>query len=209
MPKNLIHIDKIAADFSHLVEADRNHALYLSLVGGVEVAHDVRELVLPPGYKLVRVDRRLDVPQEHFELALLNEVTEEVVYYNRVVTHNDRALNCRPVSQVLVWRTRKPQHNVVLAGIPAKLFFGYLIERYDVVVSDVNQTNEGMSFWLARMYEALGYGLNVYAYDVMSGELKTIGAEDDVGKYQMWLWGDVDNYQHRLAIISRLELPLP
>lgn len=209
MPKNLIHIDKIAADFSHLVETDRNRALYLSLADATEIAHEVRDLILPPGYRLVRLDGRLDVPQTHFELALLNDVSEEVVYYNRVVTVQDQALNCRPVSQVLVWRTRKPKHNAVLAGIPGKLFYGYLIERYDVVVSDVNQTNEGMSFWLARMYEALEFGFRVYAYDVMSGELNNIRKDDDLGKYQSWLWGDADSYQHRLAIISKIELPLP
>lgn len=207
MPKNLIHVDKIVADFSHLVEAERNRALYQAMTAGASIAHDVHGLILPPGYRLVRINSRLDVHAEHFELALLNDLTEEVVYYNRVITQRDRELNCRPVSQVLVWRTRKPQHNVVLAGLPGKIFFEYLIESYDVVVSDVNQTNEGMSFWLARMYEAIEFDLNVYAYDVMSGELKTIGAESDVGKYQTWLWGDADHYQHRLAIISKVQLP--
>lgn len=208
MPKNLIHVDKIAADFSYLVEADSNHALYLSLYGGLDIIHEIAGLILPPGYRLVRVDSRIDIPQIHFELAVLNDVTKEVIYYNRVVTHNDKELNCRPVSQVLVWRTRKPQHAVILAGLPGKLFFSYLIERYDVVISDVNQTNEGMSFWLARMYEAIEYKFNVYAYDVMSGELKSIGEEDDVGKYHSWLWGDPDSYMHRLAIISKVELPI-
>lgn len=210
MPKNLIHIDKIAADFDHLVEAERNRALYQALVDGKDIVHDINNLILPPGYRLVRVDSRLseNIHADHFELALLNDVTKEVVYYNRVVTHNDRELNCRPVSQVLVWRTIRAQHKVILAGLPGKIFFEYLIESYDVVVSDVNQTHDGMSFWQFRMSEALQFNLNVYAYDVMSGELLTIGTEDDIGKYQMWLWGNPDTYQHRLAIISKIELPL-
>lgn len=207
MPKNLININKIAADFDHLNLSERNHELYLILAQGEEISHHVRDLVLPPGYRLMRIDGRLAVPQVHFELALINTVSEEVVYYNRVVTQADQALKCRPVSQVLVWRTNKPQHTVVQSGIPTKIFYSYLIERYDVVVSDVNQTNAGMSFWMRRMYEALEYGLNVYAYDVMSGELQTIEVENDVGKYHSWLWGDADSYQHRLAIISRQKLP--
>lgn len=209
MPKNFININKIAADFDHLNLSERNHELYLTLAQGEEISHDVRGLSLPPGYRLMRVDGRLPVPQTHFELALINTVSEEVVYYNRVVTQVDQALKRRPVSQVLVWRTNKPQHTIVQSGMPTKIFYGYLIERYDVVVSDVNQTNAGMSFWMRRMYEALEYKMHVYAYDVMSGELQTIAVEDDVGKYHSWLWGDADSYQHRLAIISRLELPQP
>lgn len=207
MPKNLININKIAADFEHLNLSERNHELYLILAQGEEISHHVKDLVLPPGYKLTRIDGRLPVPQAHFELALINTVSQEVVYYNRVVTQEDRALKCRPVSQVLVWRTSKPQHTIVQSGIPTKIFYGYLIDRYDMVVSDVNQTNAGMSFWMRRMYEALEYGLHVYAYDVMSGELQTIAEQDDVGKYQSWLWGNADSYQHRLAIISRITLP--
>ena len=124
------------------------------------------------------------------------------------MTQNDRALNCRPVSQVLVWRTQDPMHLAAQAGLPGKVFLGYLIERYDVVVSDINQTNAGMNFWMARMFEALNSGLNIYAYDVMSGELHPVQEKGDIGNYHTCLWGDADHYQHRLAIISKLRLPV-
>lgn len=207
MPKNLIQIDKITADFSQLIEVAPNHDLYLALAKGSQINHEVRDLALPPGYRLVRVDMRLEISREHFEIALLNDVTAEVVYYNRVVTHIDKALNCRPVSQVLVWRSNDPMHTAAQAGLPGKIFLGYLIERYDVVVSDINQTNAGMNFWITRMYEAIYFGLNVYAYDVLTGELFAIKDKTGIGNYQKWLWGDADNFQHRLAIISKMSLP--
>lgn len=141
MLKHLIQIAKITADFSHLVETEQNLALYQLLSSGAEIVHEVDGLILPPGYRLIRVNDRLGINAVHFKLALVNDVAKEVVYYNRVVTHNDIELSCRPISQVLVWRTRKPQHTLILAGLATKVFFEYLIKRYDVVVSDVNQTS--------------------------------------------------------------------
>lgn len=208
MPLHLKNIDKIAADFSHLNEPERNGALYDALEPlSHEIVKDVDELILPPGYRLIRVDSRLDLNFEHFELAVLCDITHEVVYYNKVTVTNDKELHCRPVSQVLVWRTRKPQHNAALGGLATKIFFHYLIKSYDVVISDRNQTNEGMSFWQGRMYEALMYGLYVYAYDEMNAEIRQISNQDEVGNYQSWLWGNKDHHPHRLAIISKIILP--
>ncbi|AYA40348.1 hypothetical protein HZS38_07585 [Xenorhabdus nematophila] len=208
MPLHLENIDKIAADFTHLNESKRNSALYDALEPlAYEIVKDVDELILSPGYRFIRIDNRLDLNKTHFELALLCDITHEVVYYNKVIITNDVELNCRPVSQVLLWRTKKPQHNAVLNGLASKIFFHYLIKSYDVIISDVNQTTEGMSFWQGRMYEALLYGLYVYGYDVMSGEVRRISNQDEVGDYQSWLWGNKDHHPHRLAVISTIILP--
>ncbi|MDX7991929.1 hypothetical protein FE394_06015 [Xenorhabdus sp. Reich] len=208
MPFHLENIDKVAADFSHLNESVRNQALYNILnLSAHEIVKDVDELILSPGYRLVRVDSRLNLNRTHFELALLCDITDEVVYYNKVIVTNDVELNCRPVSQVLIWRTRKPQHKSALTDLASKIFFHYLIKSYDVVASDINQTTEGMSFWQARMYEALHYGLYVYGYDVMSADMIQISNENDVGNYQSWLWGSSEHYMNRLAIISKIRLP--
>ncbi|MBD1228307.1 hypothetical protein [Xenorhabdus griffiniae] len=208
MPLHLKNIDKIAADFSHLNESKRNGDLYDALNPlAHEITKGVDELILPPGYRLIRVDERLDINKTHFELALLCDVTHEVVYYNKVIITDDVELKCRPVSQVLLWRTKKPKHNAALNGFASKIFFHYLIKSYDVIVSDVNQTHEGMSFWQGRMYEALEYNLYVYGYDVMSGEVRQISNQDEVGDYQSWLWGSEEHHPHRLAIISKIVLP--
>ncbi len=108
MPLHLENIDKIAADFTHLNESKRNSALYDALEPlAYEIVKDVDELILSPGYRFIRIDNRLDLNKTHFELALLCDITHEVVYYNKVIITNDVELNCRPVSQVLLWRTKK------------------------------------------------------------------------------------------------------
>ncbi|WP_340614125.1 hypothetical protein [Xenorhabdus thailandensis] len=210
MPKKLVDPEKINAVFAHLNEGSDNHALYISLMGGTDITNQIRGLVFSPGYRMVRVDGRLGewISQSHFELALINDVSKEVVYYNRVVIQPDVVLNCRPVTQILVWRIRTPQHRAVLRDLAGKVFFDYLIERYDVIVSDMNQTTDGMAFWQDRMYDALAYNMHVYSYDMISGELHKILTQNDVSSQEIWLWGDPEHYQNRLAIISKNELPI-
>ncbi len=58
----------------------------------------------------------------------------------------------------------------------------YLLERYDIIVSDRNQTHEGMSFWQARMYDALELGLHLYGYDMMTCELIEMNNEEELEK---------------------------
>ncbi len=72
MLKYLIQIAKVTADFSHLVETEQNFALYQLLSTGAEIVHEVEGLILPPGYRLVRVNDRLGINAVHFELALVD-----------------------------------------------------------------------------------------------------------------------------------------
>ncbi|MFS7358972.1 hypothetical protein [Rahnella inusitata] len=209
MPKNLVNAAKVNEVFAHLNEGQDNRALYSALANGVDITSEVKGMMLAPGYRLVRVENRMPdrISQEHFELALINDVSEDVAYYNRVVFQPDAVLRCRPVTQILVWRSLKRDHRSVLHELAGLIFFGYLLERYDVIVSDMNQTHDGMSFWQARMYDAIAFDMYVYAYDMMSGEIRKISSEDDVGVQETWLWGDPDHHETRLAIISKVELP--
>ncbi|EXU76870.1 hypothetical protein [Erwinia mallotivora] len=207
MPTKLVNAAKINQVFAHLNESEDNRALYSALARGKDV--NIKGVTLSPGYRIVRVDSRLSglLSQNHFELALINDVSEDIAYYNRVVIQPDTFLNCRPVTQVLVWRTQKPKHRKELHDLAGIIFLSYLLDQYDVIVSDMNQTHDGMSFWQARMYDALAYGLRVYAYDMISCDLHVMRSDDDVGRYEQWLWGDPQQHQNRLAIISKLPLP--
>ncbi|MDC9623359.1 hypothetical protein PSI22_17360 [Xenorhabdus sp. XENO-7] len=211
MPQRLVSPEKINEVFAHLNENSDNHTLYASLMGGADITGQIKGLSLSPGYRMVRIDNRLTdkISQPHFELALINDISKEVAYYNRVVIQPDVVLTCRPVTQILVWRIRTPQHRAALRDLASKVFFDYLLERYNVIVSDMNQTNDGIAFWQDRMYDALMYNLHVYAYDMITCELHKILTQGDVSRQEMWLWGDPEHHQNRLAIISKSELPMP
>lgn len=209
MPQQLLNPVKVTEVFVHLNETPDNRTLYSELVHGMDIVSDIKNVVMPPGYRIVRVDDRKkgEIPQAHFEIALLNDVTEEIVYYNRVIIQPDSYLNYRPVTQILVWRTQKPKHRAVLHDFAGIIFMNYLLERYDIIVSDRNQTHEGMSFWQARMFDALELGLYLYAYDMMTCELREMRNEAELEKGDAWLWGDIEHFQNRLAIISKYKLP--
>ncbi|MDC9604807.1 hypothetical protein [Xenorhabdus griffiniae] len=111
MPKKLVDPEKINAVFAHLNEGSDNHALYISLMGGTDITNQIRGLVFSPGYRMVRVDGRLGewISQSHFELALINDVSKEVVYdmisgeLHKILTQND-------VSSQEIWLWGDPEH---------------------------------------------------------------------------------------------------
>lgn len=211
MPQKLLNPAKIIEEFVHLNESQDNAGIYSELCKGRDVTAEVKSVNLAPGYRIMRIDDRMAdrIEQSHFELGLVNDLTEEVVYYNRVIVQPDSYLKCRPVTQILVWRTQKPKHRAVLHDFAGTIFMDYLLEKYDIIVSDRNQTNEGMSFWLARMYDALSRGLHLYGYDMMTCELFEMSTEGELEKGETWLWGNIEHYQNRLAIISKNVVPYP
>nr|WP_232832559.1 hypothetical protein [Photorhabdus sp. CRCIA-P01] len=117
----MVNPEKVNEVFAHLNESSDNHTLYTALMNGVDITDQIKGLSLSPGYRMVRVDGRFGsrISQSHFELALVNDVSKEVAYYNRVVIQPDVVLNCRPVTQILVWRIRTPQHRAVLRHLSA------------------------------------------------------------------------------------------
>ncbi|MFD0707243.1 hypothetical protein [Photorhabdus akhurstii] len=168
MSIRLVNPEKVNEVFAHLNGSSDNHSLYTALMDGVDITDQIKGLSLSPGYRMVRIDGRFGnrISQSHFELALVNDVSKEVAYYNRMVIQPDVVLNCCPVTQILVWRILKREHRTALHELAGQVFFGYLLESYNVIVSDMNQTHDGISFGQARMYDALAYNMHVYAYDM-------------------------------------------
>ncbi|HKN03693.1 MAG TPA: hypothetical protein VJY31_07075 [Buttiauxella sp.] len=207
MPQKLLNPADVQKTFAMLTVDEKNREL-LACLHPRNVLQEIDFLFLPPGYELIRVDDRLDgIPYQHFELALINTFTNEVVYYNRVIITGDVFLNCKPVTQILIWRSSKPTHRTVLRDLPGKIFSDYLLKKFSVVVTDRHQTHDGMNIWMTRLYEALEARCHLYAYDMITCELRTVRNETDLGAQVDWLWGNEDNHQNRLAIISANPLP--
>lgn len=207
MRQKLLDPADVQKTFAMLTVDEKNRELLGSLHPR-NMLPEIDFLLLPPGYELIRVDDRLEsIPYRHFELALINTFTHEVVYYNRVIITGDVFLNCMPVTQILIWRSPKPIHRLVLRDLPGKIFSGYLLKKFSVVVTDRHQTHDGMNFWMTRLYEALNANCHLYAYDMITCELRPVRDEADLGAQVDWLWGHEDNHQNRLAIISAMPLP--
>lgn len=208
MPQLLLAEEKIRDTFAGLQISDRNQQLYLTLTGHPHIqniASSVRHPI-PAGYRLLLIQARLGT--DKFEVALVSDTLQEVVYYNHVLIVHYVDLKCRPATQQLVWRSTEYQHSGVLTGLPGAVFFDYILSRYDVIVSDNVQTGEGQTFWQRRLSEALARELHVYHYQLVACELTRIVDDKHLRSLTDTLWGTDDTYQESLAIISCKPLPL-
>ncbi|WP_313416974.1 hypothetical protein [Pseudomonas oryzihabitans] len=209
MPTLLVPQD-VANEFDRYDLDVSNGLLYAMLNAAphpIDLAPQIKHEV-PDGYRLVRIDNRLEpLAHERFEVALLCDATQRVAYYNQVIVTGYQDINHRPATQVLVWRSTAFQHEAVLSQLARTVFFDYLLENYDVLVSDNQQTHEGQRFWLTQMSRALGLQLFVYHYHLLSTELVQLRQEADIQALRAVAWGGEQDHAHHLVIISKLELP--
>ena len=207
MPQLIIDANKVTETFRDLEVTATNGAMYQALVGHEHIQEIAPELgiALPPGYRLVCVTTRLG--GDKFEIALVNDHTAEVAYYNQVIIVHYEDLKCRPATQQRVWRSFNQHHKAVLRDLPSAVFFGYILARYDVILSDNMQTGEGMHFWKARMSEALYRRLYVYHYQLMSDKLLQIRTDAELADLSDQIWGSTQPYEQQLAIIAGKPLP--
>ncbi|WP_270690590.1 hypothetical protein [Aeromonas sp. D3] len=209
MPQLILDANKVTETFRDLEVTATNGAMYQALVGHEHIQEIAPELglALPPGYRLVCVTTRLGV--DKFEIALVNDYTAEVAYYNQVIIVHYEDLKCRPATQQRVWRSFNQHHKAALRDLPSAVFFGYILARYDVILSDNMQTGEGMHFWKARMSEALYRRLYVYHYQLMTGELHQIRTDAELASLSDQIWGSSQPHEWQLAIIACKPLPRP
>jgi|GEM_PF-685844 len=209
MPRLLVKTSDIREAFAHLMRTADNAALYAALTGAERVADISAEAkcVVAPGYRLIRVDHRKRPNGDEFEIALVNDVESSVVYYNKVMISIITDLNCRPATQNLVWRSSNAQHSAVLRDVAQKVFFNYILEKYDVILSDNQQTGEGKFFWQRQMSSALAFGMHVYYYQMMNAQLQPIPDQEALNDLEDQLWSEEEDQQYHLALISKVALP--
>lgn len=208
MPKLIVKPAAIRQEFAHLVRTEDNARLYDRIAASpnlIEISAEAKHM-LPPGYRLLRIDA-LTPGTHEFEVALLNDVEESVVYFNRVMVSTIQDLNCRPATQMLVWRSQNAAHQMVLHGLAQNVFFNYILERYDIILSDNHQTGEGKFFWQRQMSQALALGLHVYYYQMLNAVLEPIGDQAALDNLEDQLWSEDDGQEYHLALISKVELP--
>lgn len=210
MPRLIVKDNEVIQLFSHLMVREENARLYDSLVGAencIDISADA-QCVMAPGYRLLRVDHRTRPSSDRFEIALVNDVLKSIAYYNQVVITGIVDLNCRPATQNLVWRSTDSRHSLVLRDVAQKVFFNYILNRYDVILSDNHQTGEGKFFWQRQMSTALALGLHVYYYQMLNASLVEIPDQDALDGLADQLWSENDDQQYHLALISKVILPV-
>ena len=205
MPRNYTTQSKIDADFQNYDDDTLNRQEYLRIANASSKKDISKEALVfvPPSYSLVR----LDIDETHFEVALICDADQSLVYYIKALVWSDIFLKGKPVTQTLIWRTNNVIHKRVTSGVTEDIFFNYLIEYYNIVASDANHTTEGRNFWIRQMGAALLRELYVYRYDLLESSLVRVLDHAIVRNNSIDMWGDAQRYENILAVISKCELP--
>jgi len=78
-----------------------------------------------------------------------------------------------------------------------------LLASYHIIASDSCQTREGRDFWVRQLGYAIEFGEYVYRFDRITCHLKEILDHATVRDNSCDLWGDAEEYENILAIISQ------
>ena len=203
----LVSEGKTKEIFKHLGLTSENTAIYSELISSnpIDIGTSI-DLPVPGGYRFIRVDNRIS--SELFELALVSDTDKYVAYYNKVDLRDDLYLGHHRVTQVLIWRTSIPKYDNAIRGLPAAVFFEYLLRNYTVIVSDNEQTGNGMRFWQSRIYEALDLNSYIYRYHLLDCHLEPIKNSDDLERMQNVIWGSDADHVNQLVVLSSIPLPV-
>jgi len=134
---------------------------------------------------------------------VLESPTKGIVYFVHLKAEQLLQLHSNSVTQVEVWR--RPATPAV-RGLAKFVVFKYLLHRYNFIVSDASQTEEGKRFWLDLLGDAIEAGHKVgVAFDT-----NPVDWHDD-STFEMWLrvieseaWGTEINkhFYYRFVIAA-------
>ncbi|WP_421295706.1 hypothetical protein [Aeromonas sp. 604534] len=185
-----------------------NAQLYLDVMNSApaELGNQIGCL-LPQNMQLIRFERAraiADVSEPIFELALVDHYAKRIVYYNQlIVLQHDPVLGSKPVAQWLVWRTPDPAYKALISGVAERVFTDYLLEHYQVIMSDSLQSGQGPQFWEQQILVALSRRLHVYSYQLMDTALQYIPDKKSLEQLQDTVWRNICDHEQIFAIISK------
>lgn len=191
--------------FDHLFDPKQNGDEYVRLneIVGEDIGYQIGFFDAPSNFEL----KLMRNPQADIELeiVLLDHYRKRVVYFNRVEVIEGLPLNhTRPVAQVMIWRDRT-RHGRIASGLVQNVFFGLLVDEYDVVVSDSEQTREGRGMWQGLLQEAIDRSnLEAATLDKSESEETPLTSEEDLYNAGNWLWGTQEIHKNRLALIRKI-----
>lgn len=160
-------------------------------------------LVVPHGYHFVKA-----VNEEHYRLITTNN-NSETVYLTKFNPQNNLLLNQTNCIQIKLWRSRHVRHQSAIIDLP-KIFFTHLLDTYNVIATDEEQTLESKGFWDDMLYWAFKCKYAVYILDRTKEShslLPIMNIENFYDHWEMFCWGmNQEIYSRRIIIISKNQL---
>jgi hypothetical protein len=156
--------------------------------------------------KLFDLTEYAAVFQYKTEFFCLDTNRKRVTYYMHYKVNNNKILG-QYVWQSLVW-TLDIVHGEYLVGVASKIFFDYLLPKFEVIVTDSEQTWKGQRFWKISIGTAINKGLNVYFYDFANHNIQQLTDTDELDDYQAKydIWGIKPAHEMKRMVISNKKL---
>lgn len=209
MPRLLImdHVDGI---FDHLENPQTNHEEYLRVTALTKSSVDIGTMV---GFKPSRLELEL-ILIEHKDsyphvcsIYCVDHIKQKILYVNTVeeidLNLSSIGHDNKPVAQFFVWRDLITDAREDTRGLVQAVFFRYLLSKYKVLISDMEQTRSGMMMWKRFMYMALDSdAYKVYTVDTNKGNFRELVGPDDLINVSKWLWGHETFYINRKVLIA-------
>lgn len=193
-----------AADvFNQDVKLASNTALYQTLCSAGQHTDLSSEAgcAMPPGYRLIRVDRPPSLHSHGFEIALINDADASVAYYHRVAITSPASNATLPVTRHQTFQSPIAKHAVVLKGFSGKVLFNYVLSHY-VVLVNLTHTR----FWEHQASRALALGAHVYHYQQACNHLQPIATQQALKILLDQIWSEVNEQAFYWILISRAAL---
>lgn len=131
----------------------------------------------------------------------INNKTKQVIYSMEYdISYND--VLKQYVNQTWVWSD--PQNPT---NLPTKLFFT-LIDKFNTIVCDEQQTQLGRDFWIKQMNMAFEYNFNVYFFNFTNKLLVKLINSSDIEKINniYKVWNATESAKSKVFVISKLDL---
>ncbi|MGY0218524.1 hypothetical protein ACWJJH_14255 [Endozoicomonadaceae bacterium StTr2] len=183
------------------VEGGNNHREYHTFASD-KSAVNIDQFRLEDGYRFVKVESAVlsrDTGEEvdAFKLGLIHDATETIAYF--VECHLVDLGLANPVTQCTVWRSDEEEHEDAVSGFAGKVFEGYLLGQYDLIISDSIQSQMGMKFWMTRLKRAFKRNKFVYVVEDNT-HINQLATITDLYDIEEEIWTEETTNNKRLLI---------
>jgi hypothetical protein len=108
------------------------------------------------------------------------------------------------------WLWTNPKYRNLIGDLPTKIFFE-LIDDYHTVTADLEQTPAGRDFWMRKIHQAFGRGLNVYYANFEKNDLIQLRNPADMNRinFTHGVWTSAESSLDKVFVISNKKLTKP
>jgi hypothetical protein len=132
----------------------------------------------------------------------ISEYKDKVAYFAQHTTVKIRVTDQKFSRQIFIARNEDPLVSglaVHTIDLPREIFFNHLLPKFDGMISDTEQTDDGKRFWLNAVRFALShpekYGIRVFNHLRKPAQFLEITNAEDWAEVVDNLWGTTDVFK--------------